>query len=97
MKFLLDTNIVVPLEPKAEADIAPNTPMALEFHRLAGNTGNEVYVHPYVEFDLDRDKDAARAAMRRAALPRYNMLKSPPAPLVVTDGTLGSPDEGTND
>jgi len=35
MNLLLDTNIFVPLEPAGSADVAVNTPLALEFQRLA--------------------------------------------------------------
>jgi hypothetical protein len=39
MKFLIDTNIIIPMEPASTLDFEINTPLAMEFHRLAANTG----------------------------------------------------------
>jgi len=45
MNFLIDTNIVIPMEPASGKDLDVNTPLALEFHRLASKSGNNLFVH----------------------------------------------------
>ena len=38
MNFLIDTNIVIPMEPGSTVDLEINTPLALEFYRLANRS-----------------------------------------------------------
>jgi len=97
MKFLIDTNVVIPLEPTELGDLVPNTAQALEFHRLAANTGNEVLVHPDIHCDLDRDRNEQRAQVRRAALGRYNVLRPPERTVALPPEAVGQPERGTND
>ena len=94
---MIDTNIVVPLEPGAISDCEINTDHALEFHRLTQKSGNTVYVHPAIEFDLERDKNTGRSTLRKRLISRYEKLESPP-PLSLLDKTcVGDPLKGSND
>lgn len=97
MKFLIDTNIVVPLEPGSTSDFEINTDHALEFHRLAQKSGNTVYVHPAIEHDILRDKDTERATLRKKLLNRYEKIESPPALSLLEKAHVGDPEIGGND
>lgn len=97
MKFLIDTNIVVPLEPGLTADFEINTDHALEFHRLAQKSGNTLYLHPAIEYDLSRDKVTERAILRKKLLNRYEKIKSPPELSLLEKAHVGDPEKGSND
>lgn len=97
MKFLIDTNIVLPLEPATPADIASNTTLANEFYRLAGNSGNAIYVHPAIQHDFSRDRDENRVRVRRAAIAKFNELRPTPPSSLLAGMILGTPPHGTND
>ena len=75
MKFLIDTNIVIPMELTSPLDVEINTPLALEFHKLAANSGSQIFIHPSIKHDLERDTNRDRANIRRNALNRFNMLQ----------------------
>jgi hypothetical protein len=97
MKFLIDTNIVVPLEPRLISDFEINTDHALEFYRLTQKSGNIVYVHPAIEFDLKRDKNTERSTLRRKLINRYDKIESPPPLSLLQKAQVGDPIEGSND
>ena len=97
MKFLIDTNIIVPLEPGLISDFEINTDHALEFHRLTQKSGNTVYVHPAIEFDLKRDKNTERSTLRKKLIHRYEMIESPPPLSLLQKEQVGDPIQGSND
>lgn len=45
MKFLLDTNALIPAEPTAPENLEASTPVIVEFLRLATQGGHVVYTH----------------------------------------------------
>jgi GNAT superfamily N-acetyltransferase len=95
MRFLLDTNIVIKLEPKspelAEADIDA----ALEVQRLVSRGNHSLLIHPAIHHDIDRDTDPERQRRTRFLLQRYPELQSPPSSRQV-ETELGSPPHGSN-
>jgi hypothetical protein len=97
MKFLIDTNIVVPLEPGLTSDFEINTDHALEFHRLVQKSENTIYVHPAIEHDLQRDKITERAILRKKLLNRYQKIESPPPLSLLKKEHVGDPEKGSND
>ena len=46
MKFLIDTNILIPAEPTSPQDIEPGTPFVVNLLRLLVEGAHQVYVHP---------------------------------------------------
>jgi L-amino acid N-acyltransferase YncA len=88
LKFLIDTNIYIPLEPTAEEGIEPNTALAAQFLRQASETGCRVYIHPASNVDIDRDPKPERQALRRALLDKYPVLPDPPS-LNLVEEVLG--------
>lgn len=96
MKFLLDTNIFIPLEPTGPAGLEANTGSAAEFIRLA-QTGHEVFLHPTLRLDVARDRDEERHAIRDLLAAKYRELEVPPAPKKELTQIFGNPEHGTND
>jgi GNAT superfamily N-acetyltransferase len=96
MKFLIDTNIVIPLEPTGPADLHVNTPSAAVLAQLAMYGGHQLYVHPAIRYDVARDRDDNRRELRTALVAKYLPLLDPPASTHV-DSVLGEPARNSHD
>lgn len=97
MKLLVDTNIIIPMEPASTLDFEVSTPLAMEFHRLVARTNNHICVHPAVHHDLNRDKNLERSTLRGVHLKRFDIIKPVQNLVTAQEGVLGTPDTGTND
>jgi hypothetical protein len=97
MNILIDTNIVLPLEPGSTVDLEVNTNNAVLFHSLSSQSNNVICVHPAIEYDLARDKNQERANLRRTLIGRYKTLPSPPPPSCLDSEDVGTPEFGSND
>jgi GNAT superfamily N-acetyltransferase len=75
MRFLLDTNVLIPLEDSQVA-LAPS--LAL-FVRLANDHGHPLVYHPSSELDINKDKDPARRRQTLERLHQYVRLDHLPA------------------
>src|SRR5215211_5757620 len=96
MKFLIDMNIVIPLEPTGRADLHANTATATALAQLAMAGGHQLYVHPAIGEDMARDKNSERRELREALLAKYPRLDHPPASTNV-DRVLGTPKRDSHD
>ncbi|MCD4742748.1 MAG: hypothetical protein K8R67_09780, partial [Desulfobacteraceae bacterium] len=65
MNILIDTNIVIPLEPSLTTDFGINTNAALKFHRLVQKSDSVLFVHPLIGHDISRDKNKERKKLRK--------------------------------
>ena len=97
MKFLLDTNIVISVEPTSPDDAELGTPISAELIALLSKGGHSAYVHPASVAELDGDKNAERRGLRNQLLAKYPKLPSPPRVPATLETTLGRPDPGSND
>lgn len=97
MKLLLDTNIFIPLEPTAPEHLAPNTEMAATLLRLSQAGGHTLFLHPDARFDIDRDRNADRAELRRVLSTKYPQLPDPPPLTTELRNAFGSSRVGSND
>lgn len=97
MNILIDTNIIIPLEPSALTDFEINTELALRFHSLVQKSGSIIFVHPAVEYDFNRDKNEERIRLRKTVIKRYNHIDSPPPISILNVADVGAPDIGSND
>ena len=70
MRFLLDTNILIPLE---DSNI-PLLPGLASFVRLAQEYGHPLVFHPASEEDINRDRDTDRRIRTRNRLAQYTRL-----------------------
>jgi hypothetical protein len=97
MNLLIDTNIVIPLEPGSALDEEVNTEIAINFHNLANLSKNVLCIHPAIDYDLSRDKDIARANIRRKLIKRYKLIPSPPNVTLLPREIIGATELGSND
>lgn len=96
MKFLIDTNIVIPLEPTSRTDLEINTELALKFHNLCSRAGREIFIHPAILYDIARDKNEDRKALRETLIQRYPVLESPPSVSILDAEIVNPVAEGSN-
>lgn len=52
MKFLIDTNILIPLEPTSPSNAEATTEQAIRLVRLVAENGHQIYLHPASLTDL---------------------------------------------
>ncbi len=97
MNLLIDTNIVIPLEPSSFLDLSVNTETAIKFHNLAHQSHNILCVHPAINYDLSRDNDKKRAGIREKLIKRYKIIPSPPDISILSEEAVGCPEIGSND
>jgi hypothetical protein len=74
MRFLLDTNILIPLEDSRLV----LEPSLANFIRLAGQHGHNLLYHPASERDIARDTDESRKRQTLVRLSQYQKLDNPP-------------------
>lgn len=74
MRFLLDTNILIPLED-SKIVLEPNL---ANFVRLASSNGHVLLYHPASERDIERDVNEERKRTTLTRLQRYERLENPP-------------------
>lgn len=97
MKFLLDTNILIPAEPTSPDDIEPQTPIVTEMLRLFAQGQHQVFIHPASRNDLRNDQNQARRKMRDLLLDKYVELPNPPQLSERLETTLGTPAANSHD
>lgn len=83
MRFLLDTNILIPLE---DSQIPLRDSLA-HFVRLANEHGHHLVYHPASEDDIQRDPNVDRRAKTLQRLKQYTCLEARPACPWNTAGT----------
>lgn len=71
MRFLLDTNILIPLEDSS----LPLQESLARFVRLAHENGHHLVVHPASEDDINRDRDVTRRTRTLERLRQYPRLE----------------------
>lgn len=96
MKFLLDTNIIIPLEPTSPSDRKALTQATVKLVCIAAECGHQVYRHPSINLDMKRDNERERAELRSLLLQKYPPLPDPPKTSPELVAIIGSPTYGTN-
>lgn len=96
MKFLIDTNVLIPLEPTRLQDEELLTPQATQFLRLVQESRFQVFVHPAASVDIGRDRDIHRSRLRRVQMSKYPLLPDPPRPPATMTAVLGEVPSGSN-
>jgi hypothetical protein len=97
MRFLFDTNVLIPLEPTSTAETEPGTPNAVELVRLIQENGHQINVHAASRTDLMRDRNVNRRDFRLALLRKYPELPHPPIITSALTDLIGHSEPGTND
>jgi hypothetical protein len=96
MKFLLDTNELIPVEPGSLGDVEPGTSVVANFIKLCNEAKQQLYVHPVIVKDLERDKNDDRRQLRKLLIGKYATLPHPPG-LEKVEPTVGAVDAESND
>jgi L-amino acid N-acyltransferase YncA len=97
MKLLIDTNVLIPLEPTRPEDVKDNTGRVADLVRVAGEGRHQIYVHPAAKADIDRDTDDARRKMRHVLYAKYPELPNPPRISASFESSIGTAEVGSND
>lgn len=74
MRFILDTNIIIPLEQSQQALV----PSLANFVRLAHENGHQLIYHPATEDDIQRDANPVRQRQTLDRLRQYTRLEARP-------------------
>ena len=96
MKYLIDTNIFIPLEPTAPNEVQATTSRVAAFAQTANAAGFPLFVHPDQRRDLAADRNDQRRKMREQLFGKYPALPDPPSPAAV-NRVLGTPREASHD
>ena len=79
MKFLLDTNVIIPAEPTGLENIEVDTPQVTALLRHLSEGRQQIYIHTASIQELSGDKNRQRWEMRKVLLNKYWVLPNPPA------------------
>ena len=74
MNILIDTNILLPLEPISLNDVEPQAHLANEFFQKAQKANALIYLLDVQKNDINRDKDENRRKLRLLACEKYQLL-----------------------
>lgn len=96
MRVLLDTNIVIPMEPTSSRDLEETTIPSLELSRLCNQRNISIYIHPVNLVDLQKDKDKNRSELRNVLLKRYPQLNTHPVVDILPAVVVGNPQVNSN-
>lgn len=88
--YLIDTNVLIPLEPGSASDAERLTPAAARLVRLLSETGNRAVVHPESLRELGNDADPERRALRLIMATKYPQVETPVAGVRRLTEALGS-------
>jgi hypothetical protein len=97
LKFLLDTNVVIQLEPTRSTELEPTAKVAADIARLVQQSGHQLFLHPAIQYDFARDLDAERRTLRDVVLAKYPTIAQPPAPSLNLVDIFGNPPASSND
>lgn len=97
LKFLIDTNVFIPVEPASREHLEALSEPIAELERLIHQSGNELLVHPELYRDIGRDNDEDRRHVRLVLANKYARLRQPPPMSEYVAATLGVVAEDTHD
>ena len=97
MKFVIDTNIFIPLEPTSPSEIEASTTATTELARLISEAGHQIYVHPFAISDIRQDTNGRRRKVRTILFKKYPKLPDPPKISPQLEKVLGHAEPDTND
>lgn len=97
MNILIDTNIVISLEPTSPDHMKPRTSVAAAFVRVVSEGGHRLLLHPESLQELAGDKDPVRRAVRAVLLGKYERLEIAPAMAQAVIDELGEVDPASHD
>ncbi|MGI5819539.1 MAG: GNAT family N-acetyltransferase [Armatimonadota bacterium] len=97
MRFLIDTNILIPLEPTARQDLQLEDARIVQLARAVQEAGHGLLVHPGIIHDVRRNGDTDRRVLRERLVQKYPALQDPPEASDRLRQLFGSPVLGSNE
>lgn len=97
LSLLIDTNVVIPLEPTSPQDATEETPATAELHRLALSDGVLLYLHPIQRTELSKDREPERRSLRLQLSEKYLDIPNAPKPDEALLEKVGNPAQESND
>lgn len=97
LKLLIDTNILIPVEPTSSADLEAQSELIANMLRAAAEGKHDIYIHPLIRLDLSRDKDDARRRARELLIKKYRILPDAPPLTTGIKHTLGEVPDSSHD
>lgn len=97
MRILIDTNVLIPLEPTSPEQIEELTKPAATLLRAIEDARYQLFIHPAMKVDVERDRDEGRRQLRELLLGKYLLLPAPPPVPASWTEILGSPEVHSND
>ena len=74
LRILIDTNILLPLEPTSLNDVESQSHLANEFIQKSQKANALIYLLDVQKNDINRDKDEKRRNLRLLACEKYQLL-----------------------
>lgn len=97
MRFLLDTNILIPAEPTRPGSVGEGTAQAVKLIGLANAQGHSLHIHPAAYSDFERNPNTQERDLLTLLAGKYIPLQSPPRIQVAVTTELGRQTEGSNE
>lgn len=97
LRFILDTNILIPAEPTSALDVEDGTPVVAELLNALNQGGHRWQIHPSSLREIDGDQNPERRQLRRLLAGKYPVLEAPPPLDARLCEELGEPATGSND
>jgi ribosomal protein S18 acetylase RimI-like enzyme len=97
MIFLIDTNVLIPLEPATSSDEEAISAVALDLHREAAIEGHKIFVHPASRCDINNDTNEKRRRFRELHFNKYPLLQDPPKLTESAELEIGAAKPKSND
>ncbi|WP_338274263.1 GNAT family N-acetyltransferase [Corallococcus caeni] len=94
---MIDTNVLIPLEPTSPGQVEELMEPATRLVRAIEEAGHQLFIHPAMKVDVERDRDEGRRELRELLLGKYLPLPAPPPVPSSWDEVLGSPELHSND
>jgi L-amino acid N-acyltransferase YncA len=96
MRFLLDTNIIIPAEPTSSEYVEAGTPAVVALLNVLALGGHTAILHPASARELRNDRNPARAAMRALLVGKYVELSPAPGVSQRLLAAIKAPPPGSN-
>lgn len=97
MRFLLDTNIAIYLDPTSSREMGISGTDAVRLHESCQRAGIGLYVHPVSGHDFARDRNSERRELRERCIKKFPILVEPPDISAETQAVIGTPAPYSND
>lgn len=98
MKFIVDTNILIKLEPTSPKHLEADSKKAFRLIREINGQNHNLYYHPSSLEEFKNDKDGERREFRKVLVEKYSPIQGAPADVSPKYASnIGTPTIGSHD